>query len=326
MIPNYINKWINIIEKMNNATTYKLAFGRSVIECLKSNRYCDNGDEIAVSLNDIAENVLKYYWNQYYFFKLKQAGPASKNKAVILEEVIKLIKVYQDFSHSTYPVWFDKAQIEIKTKRIKEYNSCISKISANLKSNPCKYFLNVDGKISDIYYRLNNNIMIPKRGMEELIEYANILTIILNFKWAQLLEEYNSAPKINKKVAGASQSEIKRNSLKKFISSLLLITDNKPIDFYSGKELSKDDITVDHVIPWSFMYSDDIWNLVLTSKSNNSSKSNSVPFESVIEKLKARNIKLYSLLKDEKFKSSMKEAIENNYVDKFYNNCRYDFK
>lgn len=36
---------------------------------------------------------------------------------------------------------------------------------------------------------------------------------------------------------------------------------NKPIDFYTGNELDMDDISVDHVIPWSFMYSDDIWNL-----------------------------------------------------------------
>ena len=40
------------------------------------------------------------------------------------------------------------------------------------------------------------------------------------------------------------------------------------------KVLQENDISVYHVIPLSFMYSDDIWNLVLTSKSNNSSKSN----------------------------------------------------
>ena len=60
---------------------------------------------------------------------------------------------------------------------------------------------------------------------------------------------------------------------------------NKPIDFYTGDELDMDDISVDHVIPWSFMYSDDIWNLVLTSKSNNSSKSNHIPSKEVFEQL-----------------------------------------
>lgn len=46
----------------------------------------------------------------------------------------------------------------------------------------------------------------------------------------------------------------------------------------------------------------------------------------MILKAKERNKKLVNLLNDEKLKISMEEAIENNYVDKFYNSCRYDFK
>ena len=65
------------------------------------------------------------------------------------------------------------------------------------------------------------------------------------------------------------------------------------------------------------MYSDDIWNLVITSKSVNSSKSNSIPSDEIIERLKNRNNKLESLLSNS-YKLSMEEAIKNNYVDKFY--------
>ncbi len=53
--------------------------------------------------------------------------------------------------------------------------------------------------------------------------------------------------------------------------------DNKIIDFYTGEVLNPKDVSVDHVIPWSYMYSDDIWNLVLTSKRINSSKNNQIP-------------------------------------------------
>ena len=69
------------------------------------------------------------------------------------------------------------------------------------------------------------------------------------------------------------------------------------------------------------MYSDDIWNLVITSKSVNSSKSNSIPSNEIIEKLKNRNSKLESLLSNS-YKLSMEEAIKNNYVDKFYYESR----
>lgn len=44
--------------------------------------------------------------------------------------------------------------------------------------------------------------------------------------------------------------------------NILLENMNKPIDFYTGDELDMDDISVDHVIPWSFMYSDDIYGIL----------------------------------------------------------------
>ena len=36
MIPNYIQDWIDIIENMNNDNTYKLAWGRAIVEHIKN--------------------------------------------------------------------------------------------------------------------------------------------------------------------------------------------------------------------------------------------------------------------------------------------------
>ena len=99
---------------------------------------------------------------------------------------------------------------------------------------------------------------------------------MLNYKWTQLLEKFNYSPKIASKVNGISETKLRRNSLKKYKDTLLLEYSGKAIDFYTGEELNDDDISIDHVIPWSFMYSDDIWNLVIISRSRNSSKSNSI--------------------------------------------------
>ena len=69
------------------------------------------------------------------------------------------------------------------------------------------------------------------------------------------------------------------------------------------------------------MYSDDIWNLVITSKSKNSQKNNSIPSEKVIKKLKERNNKIKDIVSDS-FKMDIEEAMKNNYLDKFYYECR----
>ena len=143
------------------------------------------------------------------------------------------------------------------------------------------------------------------------------LSKLLNYKWAQLLEKFNNAPRITSKVKGISDNQIRRNNLTKY-KNILLENMNKPIDFYTGEELQPDDISVDHVIPWSFMYSDDIWNLVLTSKSHNSYKSNHIPSKEVIEQLNQRNKALIETIDNSKYKEELNIAIMNNYVDKFY--------
>ncbi len=329
LIPNYINEWIEIIENMNTTTTYKLAWGKAIIDCIKDNNFEEKEGFILITIDSLAYNVLRYYWNQEYFFHLKQAGPQAKNKSIILEEVIKLINIYEQIVGSKNPIWFDRAVLDIKKHNLPKFNQAIRRIGKNLIDNPCKYFVHIGNEKYYYVYNLNANknmILIKKCDASCLNEYANILIQIINYKWSQLLEEYNNAPKINQKVARASERKIRRKNLSNFIKYLILTSNNEYKDFYTGKILDKNDISVDHVIPWSFMYSDDIWNLVLTSKSYNSSKGNRVPTEEEIKLLNKRNIELLKVIEDIKYKEKLAEAINNNYVDKFYNNCKYELK
>lgn len=66
------------------------------------------------------------------------------------------------------------------------------------------------------------------------------------------------------------------------------------------------------------MYSDDIWNLLLTSKSHNSSKSNYMPSKEIIEQLNQRNKDLVETINNSKYKEELNIAVMDNYVDKFY--------
>ncbi|MCG4878372.1 hypothetical protein L0N00_18230, partial [Eggerthella lenta] len=71
------------------------------------------------------------------------------------------------------------------------------------------------------------------------------------------------SPKIALKVKGISDNKLRRKNLAKFRDILLSYKDEDcPVDFYTGEILKKEDISVDHVLPWSFLYSDDLWNLV----------------------------------------------------------------
>jgi hypothetical protein len=52
---------------------------------------------------------------------------------------------------------------------------------------------------------------------------------------------------------------------------------------YSSNRLEKETISLDHYLPWSFVAHDQLWNLIPTSSSVNSSKSNNLPDDRYLE-------------------------------------------
>lgn len=312
----YIQDWLEIIENMNNDNTYKLAWGRAIIEIAMSLKIVEENNLIKFEM--IAYKMIKYYWNQIFFFDLKQSAN-SKKPPVLVQQVELLINQYKFLTDSSVPIWFDKAEAILKQNN-DFYYRIINKSARKLKDDVSWRFMNVNKKTLNIYHLDKENLYIVfnKQQIMLIQEYHFILSQLLNYKWAQLLERYNNAPRIASKVKGISSNTLKRNNLSKYKKLLLESCNYNPIDFYTGEILQENNISLDHVISWSFMYSDDIWNLVFTSKSSNSSKSNNIPKEEIIKRLKERNQLLLNTITDPKYKNELEIAIQNNYIDKFY--------
>ena len=317
MISGYIRDWLDVIEMMNNENTYKLAWGRAILETISDK---DEIDDLLIDYDEIAEKVIKYYWNQLYFFNLTQGG----NRKPYVEQIVRnMIDMFQTETNDKIPVWYEKAEKHFKADE-KKYKRILNDVSTVLNRDVCWRFMNVGGKSVPLYIldRDNKTVFFTKNEVKELKEYRYVLSQLLNYRWAQLLEQFNSAPRIANKVKGLSANKVRRNNLKKYKDILLAYYHFDPVDFYTGEVMEESDVSVDHVIPWSFMYSDDIWNLVLTSKSNNSKKSNTTPTIEDIERLKKRNENLMKQLEEGNLRQELSEAIRNSYVDKFYNSLR----
>ena len=158
-----------------------------------------------------------------------------------------------------------------------------------------------------------------KEHIKLLQDYSSVLARLFSYKWSQLLEKWNESPRLLGKVIGASDEKIERHSLTEFKKPLFSEFGNGPIlDFYTRKPLSPSEVSIDHVIPWSYLYSDDIWNLVVTSKSVNSQKSNATPEKKWIDSLKSRNESLLPLLKGTKYEEDLLEAQTAQLVDRYY--------
>lgn len=318
-VETYIKEWLSVIDGMDNTNTYKLAWGRAIVELC---HVTDTSDHATVfKFEQIGEYVLKYFWNQTYFFKLYQ-GP-SKSKPRVQQITEKVIAYYQSKSQSKMPVWFDLAY-PVLAKDRRQYDRFLNEIANALKVDVCWRFTKIGKENLDLYGldRVHKTVTLTKHQHELLKDHAFVLSQLLNYRWAQLLEKFNQSPRIALKVKGSTDEQIRRSSLTKFKQALLKqFPDGKVRDFYTDDLLDSNDISIDHVILWSFMYSDDIWNLMITSKANNSSKSNRIIEEQYIEKLKLRNSDLVDHL-EHGYRQELLEANEQGFIDKFY----YQFK
>lgn len=317
---DYIKMWLEIIENMRNTNTYKLVWGRAILEMIFEMDVNDIRSVNVISFEDMAKKILKYYWNQVCFFHLKQGpGPVPE----LIQVTNRCIEFVQQKSGSCQPVWFDFAQNYLEDDQ-DFYEKQLKSMSNTLKKDVCWRFMELQGKSHPLYIldKEARTITLSKAQCLDLKEYCVILAELLNFRWAQLLEKFNTSPKIASKVKGISEEKLRRHSLQKYRDLLLAnMKDGIPVDFYTGKTIPFDKISVDHVIPWSYMYSDDIWNLVLMEKSNNSSKGNSIPDEATIAKLEKRNLELVDKVEG-KYKEDLISAIDNDYVRKFYISCK----
>ena len=92
---------------MVNANTYKLAFWLVFLECASSKRYeKDVFGIVDISLQDIADCMIRYYWNQCFFFKLKLQP---RIRVPFIDQYVdELIQRYIELSGFDLPVWSDK--------------------------------------------------------------------------------------------------------------------------------------------------------------------------------------------------------------------------
>ena len=106
--------------------------------------------------------------------------------------------------------------------------------------------------------------------------------------------DYNMVRSIANELAKVMQ--YKFIDLTKRFDRELIENINYPIGLSDDELIEKDELSIDHVIPWSYLYSDDIWNLVYVHKVCNSSKSNRIPSKSDIKELKERNLRLQEIV------------------------------
>ena len=306
----YIKNLTQVIQNGEMENTYKMVWIRSIVET------CVLDPNIQkIHFDELSKKIFGYYWNQTIFFNLEQR-PNPNKRPGIYQIVVEEIKDYRNINGNK-PIWFSKIEDTVSIP--------LSKISSIMSKDVCWRFSKVGNDEFQLYELDKKGRTITPYRTDLIKEYSDILFDVINYRWTQKLEEFNHSPRISQKVRGTDREKIRRKSLTKFRKYLDLENPDH-ICFYTGIKLSDENLSIDHVLPWSYLFSDNLWNLVYVDKSHNSSKSNHIPNEEIINKLEQRNINLLKLTQSRKVTdkqtNELNLSVNNNLVRKYWVGCK----
>lgn len=243
--------------------TYKPALLKAIVRVASSEK------QQVITLARLGDEFSQLYWNQTVIFHLRQAATISKEPWVV-QRIRAASQTYRTRVFRELPAEaraaLARAMAQILTiDVIRRFHK------SKLATMPDLFEWRQDG----------SEIFLPAAALEFIDSNSEILELMANYWWASYLEKVNlMAPLIIEKV---QRNGARRGSLRKFYYALLRVGERRC--FYCDRALDNEPIEVDHVIPWSFILGDPMWDLVLACKDCNSAKSDLLPQERFLEKL-----------------------------------------
>jgi transcriptional regulator with XRE-family HTH domain len=281
----------------NTTTSYKHLFFISILDILRRRKF----DTLSpISFREIIVEMLANAWYPHSYFKLSfgaQDKIATKLDTLILEITEPILK----FTDT------DKKLLR-KTIQTQNIDDIISFISRYVPFRLIRPFFNVetkglvDAKVNQCLIELSKSkfevkkplycfdsehlkdctaIILNQDWVEYIAENYSLIRGWASWEWLQYMQQKNlNVPNIINKIFAPQQ----RSSLANQTEYWKIILNHQDIEcIYSSGRLEKEKISLDHYLPWSFVAHDQLWNLIPTISSVNSSKSNNLPDEKYLE-------------------------------------------
>ncbi len=287
---NLKQKFLSILTKGKKDNTYKFTLAKSLLDYCAENRG-DTGHVHEIPYKYFSSKFFKYYWYQEYKFRMKQNFHVLENPRVICI----LNDVFGENPPGDLDL-LDVADIEEAEKRIlknvfghaRSKTSLVipkfQKIPVGRHAEEFRVFYDYDDDKQKMYLK--------PEAFDFLARNHGILSGAVLAEWARFLEKINhSLPRL---VAKIDQTSSERGSLTMYRKMF----SKQTCCFYCAGKLERGYTHVDHFIPWSYIFDDDAWNLVLACQECNCKKSNSLPKAEFRNNLIDRNKKDYHKIGD----------------------------
>jgi hypothetical protein len=280
----------------DKTNSYKFLFFRSLLDCIEIGEM-KPGFDGTIPLAQILKGLLINAWYPYSVFKLNfgtqdQIGRFLNELPVDVAE--KLTDTSPKNKQDLYEIEIDQNSLGF-FKRYVPFR-LLNPFFADLRESPTNEEIprlanerSFSSRLAPPLYRFDSdapsrckNVIVDQIWMDYLRRNKPIIESWFAWNWLMYMQRRNPyTPELHMKLF----RPIERGSLNaqtKFWKDVMLALAAEGTEFrciYSGEILPPDKISLDHFLPWSFIGHDENWNLIPTTASVNSSKSDNLPHE-----------------------------------------------
>ncbi len=274
--------FLSILSKGKKDNTYKFTLAKSLLDYCKET--IDGGRRThVIPYEYFSGKFLRYYWYQEYKFRMKQDFHVRGSP--------KVLQAIRGIFGENPPADFDlldegdirKAKRKILSTVFGHARSKTSlviprfqKIPVGNNTEEFRVFYDYDDDKKKLYLK--------PEAYDFLCRNHGILSRAVLAEWARFLEKVND--RLPRLVAKIDHDSMVRGPLTEYREMYSKYEDHC---FYCMNRLEREYTHVDHFIPWSYIFEDSAWNMVLACQECNCRKSNSLPQEEFRDKLIGRN-------------------------------------
>ncbi|PAB60815.1 HNH endonuclease signature motif containing protein [Anaeromicrobium sediminis] len=308
-----------------NQNSYKFALGLALIQTINNNR--------RVYYEEIIRKVADIYFKHHFIYKINESNNPNQVPIVItiLEEYLK--NVYGNISNIKKLSKEDLNALSVYLINPKKITNIINSplVATKLTTNkgffyytlPCwqkaekikgksYYDYSNSGENDFFLYDSNKKVLLIKEDFINLINTRKeLLTDITVGQWVKFTEKFNLIPRLYQKISldKPNRTTSKFNDI---FDNLAVLEGDACI--ICNKKIYKDK-TLDHLIPFSYIFSCELWNLARAHRTCNSSKNDKIGSQEMIDKLVRRNIRLWKL--EDEIPSKYKNIYLNHFKSNF---------
>lgn len=284
---------VAILRHGSRDNTYKFALARALIELCSEARGAGppggggGGGGRTIPYRLLAGKFLRYYWHQEYRFRMRQDFHTARTPRVISA----LRAVWGEGAHPGDFGSLAQGDIDDAERRIlrgvfghaRRKTSLVVPRFQNIKSGGAaverRTFYDYDDDAQEIVLR---------PGAFEFFRDNRVMAeSMVTLEWAKYLERANGGlPSLVAKVEHLGEHRRSPQIMLRYRRAWSRRTCHC---FYCRGRLDASSVHVDHFIPWSYIFDDSEWNLVLACGACNMKKSSSLPQAEFCEALVRRN-------------------------------------